>query len=332
MQRRRQPRRAGRSPLGTSGSSENSASASNTSARSSFNGSRLRQRLGPASKASASTGADARQRGDARASSRKTRPCCAGTDAGGGTPRIATSSPERALARSSPGGMAGRCRRARRRWCRGSRTAPPASRRPAPPRRRPRPSALKKRSIRVSHAARLAATGLRSASSGTSAAIAVLRSGRGRRGRCPSRRACGASRRAPSRRTCRAPRRARRPRAAPDRPDRRARLEAVVRCAAGLELEVLQPDRRARPHQQGGVGRERLDLLVELHRDPRVGPAVVAPPRLDLGHAADARAPDAHLEALDQLGGVRHVRLQVVGGDERQARVRVVGRGRPPRS
>ena len=40
---------------------------------------------------------------------------------------------------------------------------------------------------------------------------------------------------------------------------------------------------------------------------------------------ANARAAYPHLEALHELGGVRQVRLQVVGRHERQARVRVVG-------
>src|SRR5205823_6601082 len=40
---------------------------------------------------------------------------------------------------------------------------------------------------------------------------------------------------------------------------------------------------------------------------------------------ADALPPDPNLVALDEAGGVRHLGLDPVGGDERQAGVRVVG-------
>ncbi len=105
---------------------------------------------------------------------------------------------------------------------------------------------------------------------------------------------------------------------------RGARGEAGL-AAPGHDLEVLEAERRARPHEHGGVGGQRLDLLVQLQRDLGVGGAVRPAHRLDLRHLAHARAADAHVEALDQLGGVRQVGLQVVGGHERQAGVRVVG-------
>ena len=100
----------------------------------------------------------------------------------------------------------------------------------------------------------------------------------------------------------------------------------------GRELDVLEAERRTRPHEQRGVGRQRLDLLVELHRDLGVGGAVLAPLRLDLRDLADARAADAHLEPLHELGGVRQVGLEVVGGHEGQARHSRCRRGRRRRS
>ena len=109
------------------------------------------------------------------------------------------------------------------------------------------------------------------------------------------------------------------------RPGSWSRPRARPRLARG-ELDVLQAERGARPHEQRRVGRDRLDALVELHRDLRVGAAVGALPRLDLRDEAHARAADADLEALHELGGVRQVRLQVVGRHERQAGVRVVER------
>src|SRR5439155_6074178 len=113
---------------------------------------------------------------------------------------------------------------------------------------------------------------------------------------------------------------------APPRVDERELPALVQRAAvpARNELEVLEPERRSRADRELGVVAQRLDGLVELQRDHGVRRV-----RADLaGDAVDrpyALAADANLVALDEARGVRHLGLDVVGRDERQARVRVVG-------
>ena len=88
----RRPQRRGRAasaaamPGGTSGSSEKSASASNTSARSPFKRSSCGSRRVPISSASARIGADVRQRRHARPQlAEEARSCCGGTAAAAGS-------------------------------------------------------------------------------------------------------------------------------------------------------------------------------------------------------------------------------------------------------
>ena len=94
---------------------------------------------------------------------------------------------------------------------------------------------------------------------------------------------------------------------------------------AGRDLDVLEAERGARAHDQPRVHRQRLDRLVELHVDGRVGLARARACGLDVVDHADPEAPDAHLVALHELVGVRELGAQVVGRHERQAAVRVVG-------
>src|SRR5213078_196449 len=49
---------------------------------------------------------------------------------------------------------------------------------------------------------------------------------------------------------------------------RRARLQGATR-PAGLELQVLQPERRARADRHDGVGAQRLDRLLQLQVELR---------------------------------------------------------------
>ena len=195
-----------------------------------------------------------------------------------------------------------------------------------------RASEAKKRLSRVSGSDRLRATGSRSVSSGTNASIARLTS-------WPR----------PGEAAAEAVERVARPHARlvvehveqlVELDDGRTRLANRDRGAGGQpraalargELDVLEAEGGARAHEQGRVGRHRLDLLVELHRDLRVCRPVGALARLDLRDEAHARAADADLEALHQLRRVRQVGLQVVGRHERQARSSRCRRGRRRRS
>ena len=67
---------------------------------------------------------------------------------------------------------------------------------------------------------------------------------------------------------------------------------AWCRPSPGVGLDVLQAERGARPHEQRGVGGQRLDVLVELHRHLGVGGAVLLLARLDVRDEADAGAAD----------------------------------------
>ena len=86
--------------------------------------------------------------------------------------------------------------------------------------------------------------------------------------------------------------------------DGRSRAEGL-RARAGGDLDVLQAEHRARPHDDLAVERQLLDRLVELHARHRGGPGVAAAVHHLLGadavDHADAEAADAHLVALDQV-------------------------------
>ena len=187
-----------------------------------------------------------------------------------------------------------------------------------------RPSARKKRSRPVRGSDRFRATGSRSDSSGTNSSMARLRSWP-RPAKPPPK---------PSS-ELREPTRALSSnmlnRSVSSTTSGRAWRNGMVapglrpaRPAPGYDLDVLEAEGRTRAHQQRRVGRQRLDVLVELHRDLRVGRAVLLLARLDVGDEADAGTADADLEALHQLRGVGEVRLEVVGGHEGEARVGVV--------
>ena len=108
--------------------------------------------------------------------------------------------------------------------------------------------------------------------------------------------------------------------------DRVAVLERLA-GAAGDQLHVLQAECGARPHRQGRVHGQRLDRLVELEvedGDHALLAVHLHPVALDVLDDADAEAAGAHLVALHELGAVRHLGLELVGGHEREAVVRLV--------
>jgi hypothetical protein len=104
---------------------------------------------------------------------------------------------------------------------------------------------------------------------------------------------------------------------------RRTRLQLPARAPA-RELDELQAERGARPDGQGGVRRQRLDRLVELHRQhrDRAPVALLGDPGRDLVDDAGAEASEPDLVADDEVGAARDLGAEVVGGDERQPRVR----------
>ena len=120
--------------------------------------------------------------------------------------------------------------------------------------------------------------------------------------------------------------------------DRFAGLEALL-GVAGHDLHVLEAERRLGPDDQGRVDRDRLGDLVEAEAEFGAE-AAFAPLRLTFVRGAvfvlefdrlhrlddpDPGAADPHLVAFDQRLRVGHLRLEVVGGDEGQAVVGVVG-------
>ena len=115
--------------------------------------------------------------------------------------------------------------------------------------------------------------------------------------------------------------------------DRHARLlggqrrpvgEGLLRLAAD-DLDVLEAEGRARADDDLRVDRERALLLVELELEVRADRAVGLRGRRDVLDDADAEAALADLVALDELGAVLDVHVELAGGHERQAVVRVVG-------
>ena len=99
------------------------------------------------------------------------------------------------------------------------------------------------------------------------------------------------------------------------------------------QLDVLQPDRRARTHDHR---RCRSAAARRPSRASGPGRAVTVPSacadRRDLRDRADSRAAQAHVVAVDESGRVRDLDLDVVGRDERQARSSRCTRGRRRRS
>jgi hypothetical protein len=105
---------------------------------------------------------------------------------------------------------------------------------------------------------------------------------------------------------------------------RRAVGEDVLR-APGLQLDVLQSQRRAGPDDDARVDRHGARLLVELEPQPRPDLVVGQHHRRHVGDHADAEAARAHLVALHQVGAVGHEHVELARGHERQAVVGVVG-------
>jgi hypothetical protein len=106
--------------------------------------------------------------------------------------------------------------------------------------------------------------------------------------------------------------------------DRRAVVEALARRPS-RDLHVLEPERRARADEHGGVDRQRLDRPLHLQRQRRGDRAVGVLLWLDVRHRADARAADADVVAPNEVGCVGDLGLELVRRHERQAGVRVVG-------
>jgi hypothetical protein len=100
-------------------------------------------------------------------------------------------------------------------------------------------------------------------------------------------------------------------------------LRDLLPAGARHELEVLQPERRARADGDLAVVAQ-LQALVEAHVEDRERPAR-AGLRGDRLHDPHALAADPDLVVLGQPRGVRHERLDLVGGHERQPLVGVVG-------
>ena len=114
---------------------------------------------------------------------------------------------------------------------------------------------------------------------------------------------------------------------------------AASRCAAGSSRRPAKPwlevplviSTYFRPSAERGrmstvesTG-SGLTVVSSLSVSTRADRAVLGGDRGDVGHRADARAADAHVVALDQVGRVGDLGLELVGRDERQARVGVVG-------
>ena len=94
---------------------------------------------------------------------------------------------------------------------------------------------------------------------------------------------------------------------------------------AGDDLQVLEAERRFRPDDHRRVLRQRLDVLVEAEVEFGGDLTVAGLHRHHRLDHADAGAADPHLVALDQGVGVGHAGVEVVGRDEGQAVVGVVG-------
>ena len=93
----------------------------------------------------------------------------------------------------------------------------------------------------------------------------------------------------------------------------------------GVIWRNLRPRADFGPDRDRRVDRQRFGVLVEAEREFGGDLAVFELDRDDLLDDADADAADPHLVAFDQGVGVGDPRLEVVGGDEGQAVVGVVG-------
>ncbi len=149
--------------------------------------------------------------------------------------------------------------------------------------------------------------------------------GRGRPARCRSRPGSAGSPRGSACRTCRRIRRCRPVPASRRRPGSFRRPRSPSEESPGVIWRNFSPSAdfgRTVIVESSGSGSALLSRL-------RSSSAATSPFfELDRDHRlddADADAADPHLVAFDQRVGVRHPRLEVVGGDERQAVVGVVG-------
>jgi hypothetical protein len=94
---------------------------------------------------------------------------------------------------------------------------------------------------------------------------------------------------------------------------------------APLNLQVLEPEGRARPDDHRRVLGEGIEILVQLHVQLGADRAVLLADRLDVLDLANPGAADPDLVARDQGGGIGELSGELVGRDERQPLVRLVG-------
>jgi hypothetical protein len=95
--------------------------------------------------------------------------------------------------------------------------------------------------------------------------------------------------------------------------------------AAALQVDELQPERRARADDDAAVDRDGADALVEPEVELRPDAAAGQAHRPHVLHDADAEAARAHLVALDEVRAVGDLHVQRARRHERQAVVCVVG-------
>ena len=124
------------------------------------------------------------------------------------------------------------------------------------------------------------------------------------------------------------------------RPRARARAATALRSGTvapssnvrserpGSSSTYLRPSAERGPHAEARVDRERLDVLVQLQLE--LGDASApgrrpAPDTVMSSTAPDAEAAGPHLVAGDELGAVGDLGVELVGRDERQALIGVVG-------
>ena len=210
--------------------------------------------------------------------------------------------------------------------CRGCGTATPAPRRRArrsPPCRRARRRARSRPVSRRGEVAHHRDDVAQQRAEGADRGVDRLAAARRTRSRSP--RGWPARPRACPRRTCSGTRRAR-PASRPARA-RSCRRPGSSRASCPRVISTyLRPSaERGRTISVESL-RQRAGVLVERqaeHGDHACRRRLRL--RLDLGDRADARAADLDVVADDELGGARHLGLDLVGRHERQALVRVVG-------
>ena len=310
-------------PARTVGSSEKSASASNTSARSSFIWIVLGSTWVPASNASARIGAPCGSTATPGRSSRKKAVLLRMNGRWRGNSSIATCSlgglseivswrKGRAIDAKAVNDVS---RFTNSDACSSATGATSAD---------ARASEAKKRLSRVSGSERLRATGSRSVTSGTNASIAVLRSGP-RPAKPPPK--PSSELREPTRVLSSNMSKSSSSSTTAGRAWRTGIVEPAGRPARpspGVSSMYLRPsEERGRTSRVESAGTGSISLSSFIVTCAYAVPSALLL-RLDLRDEAHAGAADAHLEALHELCCIRQVRLEVVGRHERKPGVRVV--------